>query len=173
MDDPNLTLPRVTRYRRLPLGGYRSTALSTIIFILFIIRLAVYLNTVWSGGYSTPWQRGTLVSGVLSYGLMFILATLAFSLLATSEYMKQLAKLEQSQRQGWPHPQTARNAIHERLPEGERPKYASELVVIQELRRMQDGTPILEMIALSKYNRRYKVKVDRSGNVLEFSRLEE
>lgn len=170
MDDANLRLPARMRYRRLPLAGHRSTVLAIIIFVLFIIVLADYLNAVWSSSYGiAAWSR-SLLSGVFEYALIFIFATLAFSVLTTSEYMRQLTKVQNSQRRGWPSQETALSAIYMRLPEEERPKYLSELTVIYEVRSEQDGTPILEMTVKSKSGRPYEVKVDRSGNVLEFRR---
>lgn len=169
MDDTNLLLPRWMRYRRLPLAGYRSTVLAIIVFILFLIILADYLNAVWWGAYGVLSYYRNILGGIFEYGFIFILATLAFSVLATSEYMRQLSKLQESQREGWPHSATALSAIYERLPQTEKGSF-SDLTVISEMRSRQNGTPILEMVAESALGNEYKVKIDRLGNVLEFYR---
>jgi len=173
LDDENLRLPTWMGYRRLPLAGYRSPILSTLIFILFIVLLIDYLDSVWSvWSRLNSWEADRAITGVFEYGLIFMLATLAFSVLGTSEYMRQLSRLQKSQQQGWPSSETGLSAIYTRLRESERPRYLSELVIVSEVRSNQDGTPILQMIVQSKSGNRYEVKVDRSGNVLEFRRHE-
>jgi hypothetical protein len=173
LDAANLIFSVRTTYRRLPLAGYRSVVLSGIIFIIFIIFLADYLPAAWLGSFDV--RSGSinrsLSTGVFEYAFVFILATLAFSTLATSEYMRQLSKRQEKKREGWPSSETALNAIYLRLPQSDQPRL-NELRVLQEVRSKQDGKPVLEMIARwERYVEEYKVKVDREGNVLEFSRL--
>jgi hypothetical protein len=173
MDDTNLLLPRWMRYRRLPLAGHRSTVLAIIAFIIFFIVFAGYLNAVWSSWYNPDiWDKEHFMSGVSLYGLIFMFATLAFSVLATADYMRQLSKLQESQREGWPHSATALSAIYERVPQTEKGTF-SELTVIHEVRSKRDGTPTLEIVAKSVRGNEYTVTIDRSGNVLEFHQLVE
>ena len=161
MDDANL---------RLPLPGYRSKVLSIVFLVLLGILVADYMDAVWSDSYGITSYSRSLIGGVFEYGLIFTLATLTFSVLATSEYMRQLAMMQDDQRGGWPRSEVALNAIYTRVPEEERPTCPSELEVLEETRRRQYGVPVLEMIVISERGWRHKVQVDRFGNVLEYKR---
>jgi hypothetical protein len=172
LDDENLGFSIGTSRRRLPLAGYRSVFVSSIVFVFFIVVLADYLPIAWLGSFDVSnIDKSRLVTGVLEYALVFTLATLTFSVLATSEYMRQLARRQEREQEVWPSSETALNAIYLRLPQSDRKRF-DQLRVLHEARSKQDGKPMLELTARWDYSGdEYKAKVDRDGNVLEFNQI--
>jgi hypothetical protein len=174
LDNPRLRLPSRLGYRNIPLGSHRTTFFASIFFLLFIAFLADYLNRVWNNGFGFHSYETNTILGVIEYALIFMLATVSFSTLATAEYMRRVSVVNSNPDDRWPRLEEALNAIYLRLTPSDRSDYKGFQVLTEKLHN-EDNLRVLEVEVrlqhgLQSYSR-YMIRVDSRGNVREFRRL--
>lgn len=170
LDDPNLRLSAASGYRKLPFAGYRVPIIAIFSFFLFILFFADYIAASLSGAYDPRNFDRHLVLGILEYALLFALATFSFSLLAASEYMKQVSRLESELSRGWPYLESGMNALYQRLPPEER-TYFNKLVIVSESRTEEAGQRFLSIHAKSRMSpkyREFKITINEKQYVVSY-----
>jgi hypothetical protein len=176
IDDPRRKLPSNYRYKRIPLRAHRTTILASIVFLCFIGFLADYLNRIWNTGFGTLAYETSFVFGVMEYALIFMLATVSFSSLATAEYMRKVSEIRSNPDDRWPILEDALNAIYLRLTPEARVDFKG-FHVLSEKRLRDDGFPVLDVFArhyqgLDTHSQ-FMIRVDSRGNVRDFRRLQD
>lgn len=170
LDDPNLRLSASSGYRKLPFSGYRVPIVGIVGFILFVLVFSDYIAASLSGAYDPRYFGRSLVLGVLEYASLFALSTFSFSLLAASEFMKQVSKLESQRSRGWPRLESGMNALYQRLSPEERGLF-NDMIILSESRTEEAGRRFLSLHLRSslypKY-REYKITIDEEQNVVDF-----
>jgi len=170
LDRVDLTPRAWRRYRRWHVTGCWSSLLAVFCFVAFAMLFLLYLRKVLAQEYSLGYSG--LDQGVLMYGMIFGFATLSFTLPATVEFMKRTDQRKRALQEPPPTPQQARQAIWDRLPDSDKPRYQNELKVIQERVFEQAGKMMLMMTVESRAATRYRVTVDCDGTVREFEKLD-
>jgi len=160
---------RMRRDQQWRFTGCWSSFLAIACFSAFVVLLVLYLRDVSADLYGTGYLG--VERGVLMYGMIFGLATLSFTLPATVEFMKRAEEMKRALKEPPPSPYQARQAILERLPAPDKPRYPNELKVIQERVFEQGGKMMLTMTVESRAGARYRVIVDKGGMVHLFERL--
>jgi hypothetical protein len=170
LDHVDLTPRAWRRHRRLRLTGCWSSLLAVICFLAFGMLFLLYLRGVVTDEYRLGYRA--LDHGVLMYGMIFGFATLSFTLPATAEFMKRTDERKRALQEPPPRPYQARQAIWDRLPDSERPRYQNGLKVVQEQVFEQGGKLMLAMTVESRAATRYRVTVDGEGTAYQFEKLD-
>lgn len=161
---------RMRRNQQWRFTGCWSSFLAIACFCVFVMLLLLYLRDVSADLY----QTGSVGAdrGVLMYGMIFVFATLSFTLPATVEFMKRTEEMKRAHKEPPPSPYLAHQAILSRLPDAERPRYQSQLKVAEERVFEEGGKMMLTMTVESQTGTKYRAIVDTGGTVHLFERLD-